>query len=449
VHSLFGTDGIRQKFGSFPLTQKDLFFLGQAIGDICDNHTLLFIGQDTRESCWAIQESLQEGLLSRGISSVFVGVVPTPVIAWLCQTQGGMGIMISASHNLPEDNGLKFFDSQGHKWSREKEMDLEKRFYQHRGYRSYGTHWEPWSCSLKAKQSSNSLFRDSYLGFLKQKVNPALLQGKTIVVDHAYGATSGWVQPLLEDLGARVIPLFDQPNGQNSNLGCGPLHPEKLCQAVLQFKANWGLAFDGDGDRLLVVDDLGKPVSGDHLLGFLAVHQPRCRGVVGTLLSSYGLELFLKKNHLPFWRSAVGDKAVWEKMQSLDFSLGGEPSGHLLFSSHMPAADALWACLVFAQAMHIENKPVHACFPLFPDVPQVNRSIAVSQKQELLRNPVFQEAIDQGIASLGSEGRLIVRASGTESVLRIFAEGPNPDLLEKVVKHLELCLEKIQLETSP
>jgi len=419
---LFGTDGVRGRVGT-ELTVQIALKLGLAFGEFLNRRGKVVLGRDTRISGPMLERSLVAALNSVGVDVVRVGVLPTPAISLLVRQMGAEGgVMITASHNPYEDNGLKFFDQNGRKLSPASEEVLEK-FY-HAGKVCYATGPEIGS-SWREDASWD------YLQFLK-----GLVPGKTpfaglkVVVDSANGATYRIAPHLLEELGAEVVTIGNEPDGTNINRGVGALYPEKLGEKVREVEGDVGFGLDGDGDRLVVVDQRGIPIDGDHLIGGIAQFLYRKGllkgGVVVTIMSNAGLERFLKGLGIPIWRSPVGDRNLLQIMEERGANFGGEQSGHIIFKDYAQTGDGLLSLLIVLQMMVELGEGVDKLFRLFPLLPQLQTALPVSEKIPLEQVEGFVELITQ----LQEEKiRPVIRYSGTENKLRILLEGEDRERL--------------------
>lgn len=423
---LFGTDGIRGKAGQAPLVPETVARVGAALVRTMSaadaSHRLRFvIGRDTRESGTWIEDELARGLTSAGATVVSAGVVPTPAIAYLARTERfDAGIVISASHNPYEDNGIKVFGGSGTKLTEQLEASVEALVAD-----------TSWSVPAQA----GSIDRDRgdlcshYIGHLLEIMKSAgALAGAHIVVDCANGATQPVAPGLFRDLGFKVESIGVEPNGRNINLDCGSTHLDGLAKAVVASKARLGVAFDGDGDRALFVDHAGKIVDGDAILLMGAIYlkdRGRLPGstVVATVMSNIGLEIALRERGIEMVRTAVGDKYVMEEMVRRGFALGGEQSGHVIFSDHLFTGDGLATALNVLRIMADTGAELAELASALVTYPQVLVNVRVKQRTDLKTVPAVAVAMQQVEQRLQGNGRLLVRYSGTEPLLRIMLEG--------------------------
>ena len=424
---LFGTDGIRGKAGHAPLTEATVARVGAALvkafnadDDPAGSSLHRFvIGRDTRESGEWIEAELARGLTSEGASVVSAGIVPTPAIAYLARTEGfDAGIVISASHNPYEDNGIKVFGGAGTKLTEQLEASVETIVAD--------TAWAVPERSGAIERRDLSAHYVQHLLEILKSAGP--LTGAHIVVDCANGATVPIAPELFRDLGFDVQTVGTSPNGRNINLDCGSTHLEALAKAVVASRARLGIAFDGDGDRALFVDHHGRIVDGDAVLLMAAIYL-KDRGklpgpaVVATVMSNIGLEIALRDRGITMIRTAVGDKYVMEEMVKRGYALGGEQSGHVIFSDHLFTGDGLATALNVLRIMVDTGKELSELAAALVTYPQVLVNVRVKQKTDLATVPAIADAMKRVEQNLSGNGRLLVRYSGTEPLLRIMLEG--------------------------
>jgi phosphoglucosamine mutase len=424
---LFGTDGIRGKAGSAPLDRATVARVGAAIvraikidGPLGPSRTLRFvIGRDTRESGMWIEDELARGLTSEGATVVSAGVVPTPAVAYLARTEGfDAGIVISASHNPYEDNGIKVFGGAGTKLTEQLEASVEKLVADPK-----------WSVPEAAESIERRDLSAHYVEHLELIMNAAgPLRGSHIVIDCAHGATNVLAPQLFKKLGFDVETIGIAPNGRNINLNCGSTHLEPLTAAVVTSDARLGVAFDGDGDRALFVDQQGRVVDGDAVLLMAAIYlkdRGRLPGhaIVATVMSNIGLEIALRDRGIEMVRTAVGDKYVMEEMIKRGLALGGEQSGHIIFSDHLFTGDGLATALNVLRIMADTGKELAELAAALVCYPQVLVNVRVREKTDLQTVPAIAETMKKVEEGLAGNGRLLVRYSGTEPLLRIMLEG--------------------------
>jgi phosphoglucosamine mutase len=422
----FGTDGIRGRAGEPPLDPATVQKIGRAIvRALGSTAPRVLIGRDTRESGPAIEQHLAAGLAAEGAHVESAGVIPTPAIAHLARQRTGMrrrgydlGVVISASHNPYEDNGIKVFGGAGRKFSTELEDRTEAALEAMTGP------------LLNAPSVHQKDLSRAYLRHLARSYTGPSLSGLHLAVDCANGATSFLARSLFEGLGARVTAVHDQPDGRNINHGCGATSPERVAELSRRVRADLGLAFDGDGDRCILADGEGRVVDGDHVLFLTARHLQglgRLAGgaVVATVMSNVGLEIALGKLGIPLVRTAVGDRNVLEEMERRGANLGGEQSGHVIFLDHEPTGDGLLTGLKMLEVIRHAGRPLAELAAELAVYPQVLRNVRVREKQDVEKIPEVRQALDRARAALDGRGRLVVRYSGTEPLLRVMAEGPD------------------------
>lgn len=425
----FGTDGVRGKVGTYPITPDFALKLGWAAGKVLATQGTgrVLIGKDTRISGYMLESALEAGLAAAGLSAAFTGPMPTPAIAYLTRTfRAEAGIVISASHNPFYDNGIKFFSAQGTKLPDDVEEAIETMLEQ------------PMDCVESAQLGRASRINDAagrYIEFCKSTFPAHLSLDKyKIVVDCANGATYHIAPNVMRELGAEVIEIGTQPNGMNINEKCGATDIKALQDKVLETKADVGLAYDGDGDRLIMVDHLGNKVDGDQILFIIAREALRSGnlkgGVVGTLMSNMSLELALKQLGIPFVRANVGDRYVLEKMQENDWKFGGENSGHIIIADKNTTGDGVIASLAVLAAMvqhRLSLNELASAVKLFPQV-LINVRFAGGA------NPLESDAVKSVAADvekqLAGKGRILLRKSGTEPLIRVMVECEDAELAQ-------------------
>ena len=417
----FGTDGVRGRVGDHPMTVDFALHLASAAARVLapDGGTVL-IGKDTRLSGYMFESALEAGFVAAGVDVMLIGPLPTPGIAYLTtRFECDFGVVISASHNLYDDNGIKFFDRSGAKLSDELEESIESDLAQPpltRTSRSLG----------RATRVDRS--RTVYQEFCASTVPPGVdLSGLKIVVDCANGASYKVGPRILADLGAEIVPIGCSPNGRNINDGCGSTAPDLLQLTVPGVRANVGIALDGDGDRLVMVDHLGRIVDGDQLLYVIARALKQAgtlRGpVVGTVMSNFGLEAGLRASGIEFRRAAVGDRYVLAMLREAQGILGGETSGHILCLDKTTTGDGLVCALQVLTVMQQTGRPLAELASGMQKYPQVLLNVKVAQRFDPAAVPAVSEAVARIERSLGGEGRVVLRPSGTEPVIRVMVEG--------------------------
>jgi phosphoglucosamine mutase len=421
----FGTDGIRGTVGQSPMVPDFVLRLGQAAGTVLARHEgdgqrpRVLIGKDTRVSGYLLESCLEAGFTSVGVDVVMVGPMPTAGVAYLAKALNmSAGVVISASHNPYQDNGIKFFSGEGTKLPDAWEMEIEAQLALNAPCKS--------SEELgKAKRLNDAAGR--YIEFCKGTFpRDKNLRGLKIVVDCANGAAYHIAPAVFRELGADVVVLADKPDGLNINRGVGATYPDFVAQAVLEHKADYGFALDGDADRLICVDGTGRIFNGDELLFALVAErlhmQGKVDGVVGTLMTNLGLELALQQLNVPFERAKVGDRYVFEKLQANGWQLGGESSGHLLVLDRHSTGDGIVSALQVLRAVRNLGKPLAEILKPVAMLPQVLKNARLPVDYDWAGDSKVQGVCEAVRAELGSNGRLLIRPSGTEPVLRVMVE---------------------------
>ena len=431
----FGTDGIRGRVGDGVMTPDFVLKLGWAAGSaLCtDDRSLVLIGKDTRISGYMFESGLEAGLSAAGANSRLLGPMPTPAVAYLTRTlRAAAGIVISASHNCYTDNGVKFFSSEGRKLSDEAEIEIENRMERA---------LEVVSADKLGKAERVNDAAGRYIEFCKSTVPTHIrLNGMRIVVDCAHGATYHIAPSVFTELGAEVISTASQPNGFNINEDCGANDPQVLGAAVLEHQADLGIAIDGDGDRLIMADHTGATVDGDELLFLIAQARKSENtlqgGVVGTQMSNLGLEHALRDAGIRFKRASVGDRHVVEMLQAHSWTLGGEPSGHIISLDRMTTCDAIISALQVLQILVTAQKSLHEAKSGMYKYPQALINIPVQSKIDIDRTPEIQQVVKDAESDLGESGRVLLRPSGTEPLVRVMVEGVDAMKVEKLAQHI-------------
>jgi len=440
MKKLFGTDGVRGKAGTF-LDAITALKLAQAAGIYFKKHSKtkkILLGKDTRRSGYMIENALVSGFTSVGFDVIQIGPMPTPAIAYLTESMRcDAGIMLSASHNSFEDNGVKFFDSHGDKLSSEVEQEIENIFYNEELLRSSQCTHKEIGC---AKRIDDVIGR--YIVSIKSSFPTDLsLSGMRIVLDCANGAAYKVAPTILEELDADVIVVNDKPNGYNINDRCGALHPKELAKLVYQYRADIGIALDGDADRLVIVDEKGDVVDGDKLLGALSVYLKEKGelkgGCVATVMSNVALEEYLKSKDIPLLRSNVGDKNVLDIMKKNGFNFGGEQSGHVIFSDYAKTGDGLASALQVLALIISSGKKASEVLNPFELSPQILKNIIVEDKIPLEKIDGLEDILE----SFREQGlRDLIRYSGTENKIRLLLEGSNKNLVESSMEKLQIFI---------
>lgn len=431
----FGTDGIRGTVGTYPITPDFVLKLGWATGKVFARKGggKILIGKDTRISGYMFESSLEAGLTSAGMDINLLGPMPTPAVAYLTRTfQAQAGIVISASHNDFQDNGIKFFSGDGTKLPDEVELAIEDAM----------AHELTTVDSAKIGKASRIVDAGGrYIEFCKSTVSGNLrLNGISIVLDCANGATYHVAPNVFRELGARVTTIAAEPDGLNINRECGSTHPQKLVDRVLQEKADLGIAFDGDGDRVIMVDHKGELVDGDELLFIIARYKlgkgGKDQGIIGTVMSNLGLELALKEIGIPFHRTKVGDRYVMAELLTREWLYGGESSGHLICLDATSTGDGIVSALQVLSAMQVFGMSLHDIKHGMVKFPQTMINVRIASKDGLDDNMAIKAAVARAEIELGSTGRVLLRPSGTEPVVRVMVEGEDGDQVNRLAAEI-------------
>ncbi|WP_294965749.1 phosphoglucosamine mutase [uncultured Gilliamella sp.] len=431
----FGTDGIRGKVGQYPITPDFALKLGWAAGRVLakDGVKKVLIGKDTRISGYMLESALEAGFASAGVATAFTGPMPTPAIAYLTRTfRADAGVVISASHNPFYDNGIKFFSTEGKKLDDAIELEIEAQLE------------KEIDCVESEQLGRASRITDAagrYIEFCKSTFDHDLsLSGLKIVVDCANGATYHIAPKVLRELGAHVIKIGCEPDGVNINENCGATNVKTLAKRVIDEKADLGFALDGDGDRIIMVDDQGRKIDGDLIIYIIAREALRNGqlkgGIVGTLMSNMGLEIALKNLGIPFIRAKVGDRYVLEKLLEKNWRLGAENSGHVLLLDKTTTGDGIIAGLQVLSAMIRNDMSLADLCIGMTMLPQVLINVRFSGEHDPLNNPKVKNAIKQVESQLAGNGRVLIRKSGTEPVIRVMVEGSNEVEVRKLAEFI-------------
>jgi phosphoglucosamine mutase len=431
----FGTDGIRGRVGEAPITADFLLKLGWATGRVFakEGHGFVLVGKDTRISGYMFESALEAGLTAAGVDTRLLGPMPTPGIAYLTRTlRASAGIVISASHNPYYDNGVKFFSVQGSKLPDEIEKKIEH-------YIDSAMTTVESSKLGKAKRLVDAAGR--YIEFCKASVPAGLdFNGMRIVIDCAHGATYHIAPHVFSEVGAEVVTIGAEPDGLNINDECGSTRPEKLAAAVLEYRADLGIAFDGDGDRVIMVDHKGEIVDGDELIYIIAksrLKSGQLSGpVVGTLMTNLGMEHGLKKLGIDLMRAKVGDRYVMEMLTANNGVLGGENSGHIICLDRTTTGDGIIAALQVMAEMQSSGKNLYELKSGMQKYPQVLINVKTSKKVDPAKDEAIQKAVKSIEKKLGDNGRVLLRASGTEPLIRVMVEGESEDLVKDYANNL-------------
>jgi len=436
--ALFGTDGIRGRVGHSPVSPEDVLKIGWAAGTalkVLGKGRQVVLGKDTRVSGYLFESLLQAGFIAAGVDTALTGPLPTPAIAHLTRTiRATAGVVISASHNPYYDNGIKFFQGDGHKFDDVLEQEIEKHFHQPmRTASDLG----------KATRMPDAAGR--YIEFCKSTF-PATrsLSGYSLVMDCANGACYDLAPRVFRELGADIHAIANEPDGYNINQDCGTESTAALVEAVIKHKANAGIAFDGDGDRLVMVDEAGNILDGDKILFLLARHRQQAGilagGVVGTIMSNYGFEKSLERHGIDLYRTQVGDRHVLEELRSRGWCLGGEPSGHIVCFDKTTTGDGIVAALQVLNAMVSTDTVLSLLTGDLDDYPQARANVTLSLdrvgRSSVVSGARVQQMVSEVESLLGADGRVVVRCSGTEPVVRVMVEGSDGELVTRYCRQI-------------
>jgi phosphoglucosamine mutase len=435
----FGTDGIRGRVGEYPVTPEFMLKLGWATGRVLGSqrNDRVIIGKDTRISGYMFESALEAGLSAAGVDILLLGPMPTPAVAYLTRTlHACAGIVISASHNAFADNGIKFFSAEGAKLPDEVEIAIEAEID------------KPMTTVDSDRLGKAKRVNDAggrYIEFCKSTIPLSLsLKGMTVVVDCANGATYDVAPSVFEELGAGVVAIGVEPNGLNINRNCGSTHPERLQKTVLEHQADVGIALDGDGDRVIMVDHRGDLVDGDELLYIIAMSRMQSGslggGVVGTLMSNLGLEHALLSHNITFERANVGDRYVLERLNQTSSMLGGESSGHIICLDRTTTGDGIVSALQVLAAMVKSGKSLHELKTGMKKYPQHMINVPVSGKVDLEKAAAVQQAVRSAEQRMAGRGRVLLRPSGTEPVVRVMVEGEDEQQVREEAEQLALVV---------
>lgn len=431
----FGTDGIRGRVGEGHITPEFVLKLGWAAGRVLGNgrESKVLIGKDTRISGYMFESALEAGLVAAGVNIRLLGPMPTPGIAYLTRTlHAQAGIVISASHNPHQDNGIKFFSGEGCKLPDETELAIERELEKEMvtvGSEHLG----------KADRVADAAGR--YIEFCKSTV-PAVMdfRGMKLVVDCANGATYHIAPHVFDELGAEVITIGAEPNGLNINAGVGSTHPDRLCEAVLANGADLGIALDGDGDRVIMADARGELLDGDEMLYIIARSRQQNGGlqgnVVGTVMTNLGLEHALAREGIGLDRVSVGDRFILERLKEKQWVLGGEPSGHIICLDRTTTGDGIVSALQVLAEMHKSGKSLHQLCEGLEKYPQELVNVRIDGQRDLMASAALQEAVREAEAELQDQGRILLRPSGTEPLLRVMVEGREAQQVTRLAHQL-------------
>jgi phosphoglucosamine mutase len=443
---IFGTDGVRGIANVYPMTTEMAMQLGRGAAYVFKNKNRrpkIVIGKDTRLSGYMIENAISSGICSMGVDVLLVGPLPTPGIAFITSSmRADAGVVISASHNPFQDNGIKFFSRDGFKLPDELEEEIEELIL------SNGiNHLRPTAEEVgKAFRIDDAVGR--YVVFLKNSFPRDLtLDGVKIAVDCAHGAAYKVAPAVFEELGAEVVLTGVKPNGQNINAGCGSLYPEVVAKLVLESGAHMGVALDGDADRLICADEKGRILDGDHLMAICAAHMLREERLkhatlVTTVMSNMGLEVALRSRGGRLERTAVGDRYVVERMRTGGFNLGGEQSGHVIFLDYNTTGDGVLSALRLLEVMLLQGKPLSELAAIMERYPQHLINVRVKERKPLDAIPEIARTVRLVEERLGDHGRVLIRPSGTEPVIRVMVEGKDRDLVLEVAQETAAVIER-------
>lgn len=442
MDKLFGTDGIRAIAGQFPLDYSSVYTLGKALAELLEEEGLplkVIIGRDTRESGVWLEQALIQGINESKGEAFSAGIIPTSAISFLTKKYSfSAGIIISASHNPYQDNGIKIFSSQGIKISNVWEKKLERAIQTER----QNVRKE------KIEITPSSSFGEEYIEFLTNRFSHVNFQRKIkLVLDCSNGASCFFAPKVFKDLGFDVTTLGDSPDGKNINFQCGSLYPQNLAKKVVENKADIGIAYDGDADRAIWVDEKGRILNGDHTLFALSQfmkEKGRLKSdfVIATTMSNLGLEKALEKFKLKLYRTKVGDKYVLEQMMKLDANLGGEQSGHTIFLDDCPTGDGILTSIKMLEVIVSRNTSLSELVKDFKEFPQILLNVRVTRKEDFNQFPEIKNAMDEIKKELADSGRLYLRYSGTEPVARIMIEGQDRGQIENQAQKMAYLIER-------
>ena len=443
---LFGTDGIRGVANVYPMTPEVVLNVGKAIAHVfkekCGKEKPEFvIGKDTRLSGYMLENALASGIASVGADVLFVGPMPTPAIAHLTKSlNADAGIVLSASHNPAEDNGIKIFSEDGHKLPENVEDEIEKYVL------SEIVKTEHVRGDLIGKAHRVDDAKGRYIEFVKASIKSMSLKGLKIVLDCANGAAYNTAPYILSELGAEVIVLNDKPDGLNINLDCGALHPEKMMEVVKKEKADIGIALDGDADRVIVCDEKGQNIDGDHIIAICAIEMKengtlQKNHVVVTIMANKGFDIAMEKKNIKVVKTNVGDRHVVDEMRKKGYVLGGEQSGHIIFSNYTTTGDGIISALQLLKVMKERGVKLSKLAECMKSLPQVLVNIEVKEKKDIRKLKMY-ENIKSAELKLGGKGRVLVRYSGTQNLCRIMIEGENKREIQKMANDIAKAMKK-------
>ena len=443
---LFGTDGIRGVANAYPMTPEAVLNIGKAVAHVfkgkCEKERPKFVlGKDTRLSGYMLENALASGIASVGADVLLVGSMPTPAIAHLTKSlNADAGIVLSASHNPAEDNGIKIFSEDGYKLPDTVENEIEKYVL------SEAVKTEHIKGNLIGKAYRIDDAKGRYIEFVKASVKSMSLKGLKIVLDCANGAAYNTAPHVFSELGAEVIVLSNKPDGLNINLDCGAMHPEKMMAVVKKEKADIGIALDGDADRVIVCDEKGKSVDGDHIIAICAIEMKengtlKKNHVVVTIMANKGFDIAMEKRKIKVVKTNVGDRYVVDQMRKKGYVLGGEQSGHILFSDYTTTGDGIISALQLLKVMKERGKKISKLAECMKSLPQVLVNVAVKEKKSISKLKVNKN-IKDAESQLGKKGRVLVRYSGTQKLCRIMIEGEDKRKILKMANDIAKVMKK-------
>lgn len=446
MRKLFGTDGIRGLANVYPMTVETVVKIGRATARIFKNrgrrHKIL-VGRDTRLSGSMIESALVSGICSMGVDALTVGPLPTPAVSFLTvNMRADAGVMISASHNPFQDNGIKVFSGDGFKLPDEMEEEVERLVFSEVGEEDLPNGGDVG----RVVTIDNAEGR--YIAYLKNTFPRKMtLDGMKIVVDCANGAAYKVAPLIFEELGAEVIPVGTQPNGRNINLDCGAMHPEVVCAAVRKHGADAGIALDGDADRVIFSDEKGRKVDGDHIMAVCALDMKakntlKKDTVVATIMSNMGFDIAMKREGIHVVKTQVGDRYILEEMLRGGFNLGGEQSGHIIFLDHSTTGDGILSALQVLAVTKERGERLSKLAGIMTTLPQVIINTPVTRKRDLDKIPSVKKVLDEAEGKLRGRGRILVRFSGTQRMCRVMVEGPSEKVISTMAKRIASAIEE-------
>lgn len=443
---LFGTDGIRGVVNVYPMVPEVVLDVGKAVAHVikkkCGKKKPKFvIGKDTRLSGYMLENALVSGIASVGADVLLVGPIPTPAIAHLTQSlNADAGIVLSASHNPAEDNGIKIFSEDGHKLPDSIEEEIEKYVL------SEKAEIEQVKGDMVGRAYRVDDAKGRYIEFAKASVKSMSLNGLKIVLDCANGAAYNTAPHILNELGAEVIVLNDNPDGLNINLDCGALHPETMMDVVKKEKADIGIALDGDADRVIVCDEKGRIIDGDHIIAICAIEMKengtlKKNHVVVTIMANKGFDIAMEKKRIKVVKTKVGDRHVVDQMRKKGYVLGGEQSGHIIFSDYTTTGDGIISALQLLRVIKEKRTKLSKLAECMQSLPQVLVNVEVKEKKDIRKLEVYDN-IKSAELKLGKNGRVLVRYSGTQNLCRIMIEGENKREIQKMANDIAKAMKK-------